>query len=567
VPSTATIARPSRDFHAPLRLLAYAKNRYLAWAMIAGGMILGRIALLPVLPAPPPAVHDEFSYLLAADTFAHGRAANPAPLHPEFFESPHVLVDPTYASKFPPGQGLVLALGEKLTGHPYGGVVLSVAVMVFLFCWAADAWLPPQWALIAGVLSAVLFFIRHYWFDSYWGGALAAAGGALLVGGLGHVLRGRPQRAGVSFAVGAVLLFSTRVFEGGVLCVAVVAILLVHSLSIGRRNLLRPLLLPNLAVLAAAVPLVLWYNVRVTGHALEMPYTLYMKQYDLVPPLWVLPPHPAKEFSSVNYAVERTWELDMYNFARGTGRLGNVPVHLVFLAEGAVWQQFLGFGLLLLATPWARMRGRKKWLVLLLGAGFACLFTEVMNFPHYTAPFTCVMLILIVAALRAVWYRLARMESPRLRGLLAGLAMTVLFTFLALDYASAVQAPRETQRSMLIKRLESAGGRHLVFVDYAKGWPAWEPNTEWVYNGADLNQGRILFAHLRSDAENRQLMAEYKNRAAWRVRVGPSPTDVQCEPYGDLPETTPSEASLIPSPSLTSKPGQSASPLLAGSAP
>ena len=532
------VTRLSRDFRAPLRLCRYSQKRHLYWALLAGAMILGRVALLPILPIPQPTVHDEFSHLLAADTFAHGRAANPAPAHAEFFESPHILVNPTYASKFPPGQGLVMALGEKLTGHPYWGVVLSVALMIFLFCWAADAWLPPQWALIAGGLSAVLFFVRHYWFESYWGGALAAAGGALLVGGLGHVLRGRPSKAGISFAAGVLLLFSTRVYEGGVLCLAILLALLVvfwRASAPEKKSMLHALLLPNLALLALAVPLAAWYNVKVTGHATELPYTLYMRQYDLVPPLWILPPYSEKQFSSVNYSVERKWELDMYNYARGAGWLGNLPLHLAFLLVGAVWQQFLAFGLLLLAIPWARMGGRKKWLVFLLGAGIAGLLPEVMNFPHYTAPFTCVLLILIVAAGRAVWYR---MSALRLRGPLAALAMIVLFTFLVMDYLSALQTPHQTQRSILIQRLESTGGRHLVFVDYAAGWPAWEPNTEWVYNGADLNATQVLFAHLRSDAENRELMSDYKDRAAWRVKVGPAPSDVTWEPYAKQPEAS-----------------------------
>src|SRR5207247_8846608 len=118
------------------------------------------------------------------------------------------------SSAFYPAQGFFLAIGQVLFHHPFWGVCLSAALMCAAICWALQGWMPPAWAFLGGILAILRVGTFTYWANSYWGGAVAAFGGALVLGALPRIKHRRRMADVVLLGVGLAILANSRPYEG-----------------------------------------------------------------------------------------------------------------------------------------------------------------------------------------------------------------------------------------------------------------------------------------------------------------------------------------------------------------
>lgn len=509
-------------------LRRFVQRPHLAWLALALSFVVARLLLLPVLPAPDPGVHDEFGYLLAADAFAHGHIAAPSPAHPDAFSAAHLLVTPAYTSIYQPGQGLVLAVGQVLFGHPYAGVLLSTAAFLFLLCWAASPWLPSHWTVMTGVLAWCLLFLRSYWTESYWGGTVAACGGALMLGVLGRALRSDWKFPWFAMGLGAVVLLLTRPYEGGMFGLAVACALLWRARrfgSVDRRHLAMRIVLPSAALLIATIAALGWYNAQITGNPLELPYATYSKQYSMTPPLWPMPDYGEKQYVDAPRAAIHQRDFRDYQALAKSTWPKLIAMQFAKFLTPTLWEQFQLVGLILLALPFVRLHPRLSTVKFLVAAGFFTLFLEVWLFPHYSAPFTAVQYVAIIAVTRTLWYRMSMMSTARAGLILVPVLSVVLFPLGMSWLGTTMRQPN--QRTQFIRKMEQTGGRHLVFTEYAAGWNL---DYEWVYNGFDFNERQVMFARWHGEDEMRAIVRDYPGRKVWRLTLGPKLTDQHLEP-------------------------------------
>jgi len=529
------------------RLSCLARRRTLAVLSVGVLALVLRAAVLPTEPIPEPIVHDEFGYLLAADTFSHVRLTNPTPPMWEHFETFSVLMKPTYQCFAQPAQGMMLASGKLLLGHPFWGVWLSCGLMCATIMWMLQGWLAPEWALLGGVLAVLRYGVFGYWADSYWGGAMGAIGGALVLGALPRIKQSQRIRDALLMGLGLAILATSRPYEGFVFSLPIAVMLvgwLVGRNAPGLRVTVPRVVIPLTLVLALTVAGLGYYLWRVTGNPFRMPYQIERQTYAVAPYMsW----QPVRSEPVYHDPVIRKMyveeELVGYKFFRSFPGL--------LLKIYLWWSFFLGpvltlpFLTLILALPadfsWRHIGRSTLFLMIMLGVCAAAWTLESFYNPHYSAPATGLILLLLVLSLR-------QLHQWGSRGLFLARAVPLIciLSFTARTFAVPLhipvrdffsfswyqKPPPSFGRSAIEKQLRGDSGKHLVFVHYA---PDHEPFAEWVYNESDLKNARIVWAREKERTSNHQLIDALPDRSVWRLDADTKPP--QLLPYSPTRET------------------------------
>jgi hypothetical protein len=500
---------PNRGFR------RFAQRRWRACVVVFLLSWVGRLALLPIEPFPNPNVHDEFSYLLASDTFAHGRLSNPTPPLWHHFEAFYVLMQPTYASRYGAALPLFMAFGQRFLGTPRAGILLSMALAAASLCWMLQAYLPADWAFLGGLLAVVRISWFSHFGNCYWGGPVAILGGCLLLGAAAKLSRKRQARYGLLLALGLLLSANSRPFEGALVSLPVC---LYTVWTLFRERAKVRMWLPGVAVLLAGAACTGYYFHRVTGH-FTFPWVVYWRQWSMCPPFLFGNPNHSIHYQFRDQLIyNRDYEMLPYVNLKTAGD---------FVAELAVkftyqWLFFVFPALTLTAIGLVPTVRARKSRVLLYTLAFACagFISETWLQAQYVAVLAGVLYLILLNGLR--WMRVAARHHAIWLKLLRGtLAAVIVMFFVRLivvpgntfppNWASQtgdIPAYQDIHRIM-----EAKPGKQLVIVRYR---PSHASGYSWINNGYDIPTQHVIWARDTESAEsNLPLLCAFKDRQVW----------------------------------------------------
>jgi hypothetical protein len=456
-------------------LARLARRQGLSVAVVGVAAFVLRLAILPVCPVPLPFIPDDFSFLLAAETFAAGRLTNPTPAMWMHFETIHETMVPTYQSMYFPAQGLVLAAGKVLTGQPWFGVLVVGALM--------------------------------------WWMAL----------GMGLLATTRPYE-GMLLCLPVVVYLAYWIFKGKN----------VPSAAVLLRRAVGPVLL-----LLAMISWLGYYDHQAFGHATTLPYSVDRAEYAMAPYyVWQKArPEPdyrhaeMRKFYYVNemggfekihklsgFVPETIFKLvRSFEFYAGFALL--VPLMMMRRVFKDKRVRFLVICTLVLAGGMVIEIFLIPHYLAPFTAAFYAIGLQMMRHLRVWKPggqpvgMTLVRLVVTLCVVMAA----VRLDAGPLH-------------FAGPEWPPSIWTDRwtgpgdfGTDRAGVAEKLAAMPGQQLVIVRYAGDH---NPIDEWVYNAASIDGAKVVWAREMGSAENEDLIRYYKGRSVWLVEPDKKPVTV-----------------------------------------
>jgi hypothetical protein len=342
-------------------------------------------------------------------------------------------------------------------------------------------------------------------------------------------------------AIGLIILANSRPYEGLALSLPVAVILLMWMMGKHRPPLklsLRNVVFPMAAILAVGAFAGGYYNHRVTGSAFKMPYQVNQATYGQAPLFLWQKPRPQPAYHHPLMREFYTQYLKSYQNERTPRGLWTRMMGIILLC----WLSFIGpaLSIPLVAFPYARRDRRVQPALWILGIFMLAILCETWIQCHYFAPAMGLFFLIVLQCMRhlAKWHWRQFMVGSALVRAVPLICVFMVVMRLSLIPSRAPGAPLGPQdhltRSAILQKLDSLPGKQLVIVHYDANHYA---GDEWVYNSADIDHSKVLWARDMGTADNQELLRYFSARKSWMLQADQTPPrlDPLSPPASTLP--------------------------------
>jgi hypothetical protein len=341
-------------------------------------------------------------------------------------------------------------------------------------------------------------------------------------------------------ALGLAILANSRPYEGLVFAIPVAVAMAFWIFGRNHPTLRQSAthaIVPIMLTLLVAALATGYYYYRVTGDPFRMTYQVNRETYATAPYFIWQTPRPEPAYHDAVMRDFYRWELSEFR------RNQTLSGYLQRAADKlALWWQFYLGPLLtvpLLAFPQVLRQKRMRLPIAICAAMFAGFTVQTWSLPHYFSPATGALYILLVQCTRYLWHCRRGVLIGSLFGPLFGPALVRAIPVLACAMivlrvtAAAVHVQIEPawprgnlDRAAVAARLASYPDQQLVLVRYGSHH---DVDWEWVWNRAEIDQSKTVWARDMGDNVNQELLNYFKDRRVWRMNGDVSPPHL--EPY------------------------------------